>query len=290
MTEILCIAETEDVVGEVPLWSAADETLTWIDIFKPAIHRWSAATGAVASWTPPEKLGAAALCDSGRLLLAARSGLALFTPESGAFAHLARPETDRPQNIFNDGRCDRRGRFWVGSMDRMLQESSGRLHRLDGDRSSRVMAEDIWLPNGLAWSPDDRVMYIADSHEKAIYAYAFDLAAGTIRDRKLFADTSGLPGVPDGATVDTQGFLWSAQFDAGCVVRYSPDGRIDRRVALPVSRPTACTFGGAGLATLYVTTARFRLPPERLADEPWAGGVLALDVGVCGLPEPRFPG
>ena len=133
-------------------------------------------------------------------------------------------------------------------------------------------------------------MYFADSHVKTIFVYDFDLAAGTIGPRRIFATMDDRPGVPDGSSVDAEGFIWNAVFDGGCVVRYAPNGRISRTVQLPVSRPTACAFGGADLATLYVTTARFRLAPDKLAAETHAGGLLALDVGVKGLPEPLYRG
>src|SRR5579863_3051341 len=181
---IACVAQTGDVVGEVPVWSVAEEALYWIDVFKPAIHRWRAADGAVTSWTPPQKPGALALTEGGRLLVAGRSGLALYAPETGAFDVLARPEADRPGNMLNEGRCDRSGRFWVGSMDRRLEQASGRLHRLDPDGSCHVMDDGFWIPNGLAWSPDDRVLYFADSRKKLIYAYDFDVAAGAISGRR----------------------------------------------------------------------------------------------------------
>lgn len=152
------------------------------------------------------------------------------------------------------------------------------------------MDDGVWIPNGLAWSPDDRPLYLADSHRKLIFAYAFDSEAGEIRDRRVFVDTGAYVGVPDGAAVDAEGFLWSAQWDGHCVIRYAPDGRINRIVELPVTRPAACAFGGPGLETLFVTTARFRLPGEVLAAEPLAGGVLALEVGARGLPELRHRG
>jgi sugar lactone lactonase YvrE len=288
--EIACCAQTNDVLGEIPVWCPQEKAVYWIDAFKPAIHRLIPATGQLESWTPPQKLGSFALRRCGGFLLATRVGLAIFDPETQAFEVVATPEADRPNNLLNDGRCDRRGRFWVGSMDKMLEKVSGRLYRLDPDHSCHVMDEDIFLFNGLCWSPDDRIMYFADSHRHAIFAYDFDLDAGTIRNRRLFASTKERPGVPDGATVDSDGFMWSAQFDSGTIVRYAPDGRVDRVVELPVSRATACVFGGDGLDVLYVTTATFRLPEEKRRREPHAGGLLALDVGVRGVPESDFAG
>lgn len=290
MTSISCAARTEDVLGEVPLWHPAERALYWIDLFKPAIHRLDPASGAVGSWTPPMKLGSLAFCRDGRLLLAGRDGLAKFDTATGGMELLGHPDADRPENILNDGRADAVGRFWVGSMNKMLSGPTGRLFRVLPDRTWTVAAEDIWVPNSIAWSPDGRRMFFADSHRKLIWAWDFDMGSGTLGERRLFADTSDMPGVPDGSAVDVEGFLWNARFDGGCVVRYDPDGRVERTIDLPVSRPSACAFGGADLKTLYVTTARFRLPPDRLAAEPLAGGLLAIEAGVAGLPEPCFGG
>jgi L-arabinonolactonase len=289
MTDIECVAQTEDVLGEVPLWHPIEDSLYWIDLFKPAIHRFDPASQQVQSWTPPEKLGSFALRVSGGLLLAGRGGLSLYDPGSGSLDRIADPESGGTENLLNDGRCDRRGRFWVGSMNKMQERASGRLYRLEG-RHLDAVADGIWLPNSLCWSPDDRRMYFADSHLKTIFIYDFDVESGTIGARREFASMADRPGVPDGSSVDAQGFLWNTVFDGGCLVRYAPDGSIDRVLQLPVSRPTACTFGGPDLATLYVTTARFRLAPDKLAAEPYAGGVIAIDAGVKGLPEPLFAG
>ncbi|HEY4856284.1 MAG TPA: SMP-30/gluconolactonase/LRE family protein, partial [Xanthobacteraceae bacterium] len=177
--------------------------------------------------------------------------------------------------------------FWVGSMSRTMERASGVLYRLERGNVSQA-DRDIWIANGVCWSPDDRAMYLADSHVKTIFAYDFDLAAGTIGPRRVFARTGDRPGVPDGSCVDAEGCIWNAVFDGGCLVCYAPDGRIRRTLPLPVTRPTACTFGGADLAILYVTTARFRLAPDKLAVQPLAGSLLALDVGVKGLPEPLY--
>lgn len=287
MVEIACVAHTRDVLGEVPRWHPVERMLYWIDAFKPAVHRLDQMSGKLESFTPPEKLGSFAPCAGGGLLIAGRGGLARYDPASGRLDRIVDPENGGAVNILNDGRCDRNGRFWVGSMSKTMEHASGRLYRLQQGRIETI-DDGIWVANGLCWSPDDRRMYFADSHVRTLFVYDFNLAVGKIGPRRIFATMDDRPGVPDGSSVDAEGFVWNAVFDGGCVVRYAPDGRIDRTVALPVSRPTACAFGGANLATLYVTTARFRLAPEKLAAEMHAGGLLALDVGVKGLPEPLY--
>lgn len=283
------VTQTEDVLGEVPLWDRRHQTLTWIDLLKPALHRHAPRLNRTESWRPPEKLGSYALCRDDSVLIGGRGGIALWRPESGAFDRIATPEADRPDNIFNDGRCDPRGRFLVASMDKMLSGPKGRLWRVDPDqRVVLLQDEGIWLPNALCWSPDGRTLYFGDSHTKIIRAYDYDLDSGMPVNPRLFADTSEMPGVPDGASVDSEGYVWNARFDAGCLVRYAPDGRVDQIVRLPVSRPTHVTFGGTDLRTLYVTTARFRLKPDALQAEPMAGGLLRLEVDIAGLPEPCF--
>lgn len=289
MVEIACVARTMDVLGEVPRWHPVERALYWIDAFKPAIHRLDPVSGKLESWTPPEKLGSFALRAGGGLLIAGRGELAHYDPASGTLDRIVDPENGGAVNILNDGRCDRHGRFWVGSMTKTMERASGRLYRLERGHLDAV-DDDIWVANGVCWSPDDRRMYFADSHVKTIFVYDFDLAAGTIGPRRIFATMDDRPGVPDGSSVDAEGFIWNAVFDGGRVVRYAPNGRINRTVQLPVSRPTACAFGGADLGTLYVTTARFRLAPDKLAAETDAGGLLALDVGVKGLPEPLYRG
>ena len=287
--DVTCVANTQDVLGEVPRWHHEEQALYWIDAFKPAVHRLDPASGKVESWTPPDKLGSFAPRAKGGLLLAGRNGFVLYDPRSGDFERIGDPENGATTNILNDGRCDSRGRFWVGSMSRTITSPTGTLYRLDHGKVD-ALDDNIWVANGVAWSPDERVMYFADSHVHTIFAYDFNVDAGTIGKRREFAKVEGRKGSPDGASVDEDGFLWTALFDGGCIARFAPDGRLDRTIDLPVSRPTACAFGGADLRTLYVTTARFRLPPEKAAVEPYAGGMLALDVGVKGLPEPMYAG
>jgi sugar lactone lactonase YvrE len=175
-------------------------------------------------------------------------------------------------------------------MDDGLERPSGSLWRLDPDLSVHRLESGICISNALAWSPDDTRFYFADTKEQEIRAYDYNAESGAITRRRRFASTAEDPGTPDGATVDAEGFLWNAQWDGWRLVRYAPDGTVDRVVPLPVQKPTSCMFGGDGLRRLYVTTAIWDLRGEALAAQPWAGSLLSLDVGVAGLPETRFAG
>src|ERR1051326_2453836 len=258
---VACVAHTNAGLGGGPRWHPVERALYWIDAFKPAVHRLDPHSGKLDSWTPPEKLGSFAPRIDGGLLIAGRNGLARYDPASGRLERIVDPEAGGAVNILNDGRCDARGRFWVGSMSKTMARASGQLYRLERGRLDAA-DDDIWVSNGVCFAPDDTKMYFADSHVRTIFVYDFDLAAGTLGARRVFATMEG-PGVPDGSSVDADGFIWYAVFDAGCLIRYAPDGRVDRTVALPVSRPTACAFGGPDPATLYVTTAPLR-PPRAL--------------------------
>ena len=202
--------------------------------------------------------------------------------------HVARPLEGASSLRFNDGRCDRQGRFWSGTVQEARVVGEAGLWRLDGEREARRMESALTVVNGIAFSPDDRTMYVADSHVREIYAYDFDAHAGNLGARRLFARLASDAGMPDGATVDVDGCLWVAAIHGGRLIRYAPDGRLDRTIVMPVSQPTSCEFGGEGLRTLFVTSARMRLDNAALAREPLAGSLFALDVGTGGLPTPRY--
>lgn len=287
--DIKLVAQTEDVLGEVPLWHPKRKVLTWIDVLKPAFHAYDPATGTTESWTPPEKLGSYAITDSQEVLISGRNGMALWSPTDGALHRLSHPESDRPDNILNDGRTDPRGRFLVASMDKMLSGAKGRLWQVSGAKGTQLVQDkDIFLPNSICWSPDGATFYLGDSHTNLIFAHDYDVDTGAISNRRLFADTKGLPGDVDGSSVDAEGYLWNARYDGGCLIRFTPDGRVDQTLELGVTKPTHVTFGGPDLKTMYVTTARFRLPAEKLASEPFSGGLLAMDSDVAGLPEALY--
>ncbi len=290
MAELECVVAGPDMLGECPVWSVREQALYWIDIRGPAIHRLDPATGRVRSAPMPREVGSVGLRSTGGLLAAMRDGFHRCDHASGVLEPLHDPEGHLPDNRFNDGRSDRRGRYWSGTMSTGARGPFGALYRLDPDGACTVMRSAITTPNSISWSPDDRVMYFADTPTAQILAFPFDLDDGTLGEPRLFADLTAGKGRPDGSTVDAEGCLWNAEYGGGRVVRYRPDGRVDRVIAIPASQVTSCGFGGAALDTLYITTARQNLPPERLAAEPLAGGLFAVRPGVTGLPEPEFLG
>ena len=287
MTTLVRVGEQTDILGESPLWNENEQALYWVDIRRPALRRLDHASGRIKTWTLPDLVGSIALCDDGRLLVTLPEQIAAFDPATGSLATIAIPSTRIPGHRFNDGRCDRQGRFWVGTMHNLTRAPEGVLYRLDHRRRLDAMHSGICIPNCLAWSPDGRTMYFADSLLYTIFAYDFDPIAGDMSGKRVFA-TSQAPAFPDGSTVDAEGCLWNAEFNGWRVVRYAPDGRIDRVIEVPTHRPTCCAFGGPNLDILYITTASQQMSADELAQQPLAGALLAVDVGVRGLVEPRF--
>ena len=281
---VRALGEARTSVGENPLFDARTNRLYWIDVREtPAIHALDLASGAERRWPSKEDIGSIALTHGDQLVAGLRSGFAFFDPAKGTWSAIADPEADLAGNRMNDGKCDPAGRFWCTSMNPESGLAEGSLYVLEPDLSHRRVHSGYFTPNGIAWSLDGATMYIADTRRGAIFAFAFDAARGTLGERRIFADLGAMPGGPDGATVDAQGGLWSAQFDGACLVRYDAGGRMDRVVRLPVSKPTSCTFGGPDYRDLYVTTATRGLDASARAAQPLAGRVLVVDVGVQGL-------
>ena len=284
------VGDTRDILGEVPVWSAAEQALYWVDVRAPCIRRRDDATGAVQSWPMPELAGCIALRAGRRgLIVGLRSSVALFDPATGTLEQFPAPHAGKPQMRFNDGKCDPQGRFWVGSMDDVGRGPVGTLYRFDAGKYTAVL-EGIAVPNGLCWSPDGTTMYFVDSLGPVIWSYPFDPASGEPGERRLFARLPEGAGMPDGATVDADGFMWSACYGGSLVTRYAPDGSVERSIAVPVSQPTSCAFGGADLATLFITSASQRLSAEALQRQPLAGALFALRTGTRGCPEPQYAG
>jgi sugar lactone lactonase YvrE len=285
-----CAVRGADRLGECPLWDDRSRLLWWVDSRAPALKRFDPSSGETHAIELPEIIGSFAFRSTRGMVAALQSGLYRFDPDSRTLEAIARPESDQPENRFNDGRCDRAGRFWAGTMSDVRRDPTGALYRLAPDGACTRMRSDVIVPNSIAWSPDDRTMYFADTYRNRIYAYDYDLAGGEIRNERTFVDAAAHPGRPDGSAVDADGCLWNCEYGGWRVVRYRPDGRVDREVPLPVGNPTCCCFGGANLDILYVTSATQRLTASELAEQPLAGSVFAFWPGVQGLAEGRYSG
>jgi L-arabinonolactonase len=278
------------VLGESPIWSVREGVLYWIDTRGQSIYRLDFGSGKRQQWKTPGELRPSAIAlRRGGLVLTMKNGVSFLDTASGKIEHVVDPEND-PTTRLNDAKVDRDGRFWFGSMEENGTTPTGRLYRLDANRKATALDEGINLPNGPCWSPDDKRMYLGDSPNRTIWVYDFDRAAGTVRNKRPFAKIPANEGMPDGATVDSAGYLWSARVDHAMLVRYAPDGSIERTVSLPVKRPTSVAFGGADLRTLYITTATRGLTDEELKAQPHAGAILAMRVDVPGVPEPEYAG
>ena len=262
--------DSGDRLGECPLWDERAQALWWVDIHAPAIKRFDGRATEV--FPMPEPVGSIALRDKGGLLAAMQTGIFVF--QDKALRLLVAPEAHDKAQRFNDGRCDRQGRFWVGTLKDPEFTPTGLLFRLEG-KKIEVRRAGIKVPNSLAWSPDGRTMYFADSPRHKIWAFDYAPGTGEATNERVFAAPH--PGFPDGSCVDAEGGLWNAEYGNARVVRYAPDGKIDRAIAVPARAPTCCCFGGARLDTLYITSAD-------------GGGVFAFVPGVKGLPESRFSG
>jgi sugar lactone lactonase YvrE len=285
-----CAVDCKNVLGEGAVWCPREHVLWWIDISNPSLWRFDPRADRVDHWPLPKPPGSFALRKTGGFLFAFRNGLATLDAPGGELQWREVPGLALGDERFNDGKADRAGRFWSGTLDRRLAAPIGQLYRVEPGFRVTAVDRGFTISNGIGWSPDDRTMYFTDTPSRRIYRYDFDPAAGTVANRRVLVEVEPGHGGPDGMTVDAEGFVWSAQFDRWCVNRYAPDGRLDRSIRLPVQRPTTCMFGGPDLATLYVTSARMDLADAALAGQPQAGGVFALEPGVRGLPEPRFAG
>lgn len=279
--------QAEDKLGEGPVWSVAEQALYWVDILGPSLQRWQPESGKVDGWLMPSYIGSFALREKGGLVVALRDGLYTFDRGSQQLENLCRPEAEL-NTRFNDGKCDRHGRFWAGTMAFEEGHYIGALYRLDRDGTCHQMRSNVSCSNGLGWSLDNRTMYYTDSPTQNIFAYDFDPETGTIRNERVFASDEDC--IPDGLTVDAEGYVWGAKWDGWKVVRYAPDGSVDREINLPVQRPTSCTFGGPDMNLLYITSAKIGLSPNELAEQPLAGNVFVVETDVRGLPEPFYAG
>ena len=282
--------DANDFLGEGPVWDAESQSLYWVDIKRPAIRRWSPSTGAENAWALPSDVGSFALRESGGMIVALRTGIALLDVESGEVTPVHDPEAEIATNRFNDGKCDPQGRFWAGTMDDAGVEYSGALYRIDSDLSCHRILTQVCCSNGLGWSPDGLTLYFSDTWTYRVDQFDFDPETGTISNRRPFAKVPPGEGAPDGLVVDAEGGVWSARWEGSRVVHYTPDGSVDRSIAMPVASPTSFTFGGSDLKDLYVTSAQFGQTPAQLAERRMSGGLFRVEVEVGGQGDVKFRG
>jgi sugar lactone lactonase YvrE len=285
-----CVLNVHAQLGECPRWDERARVLYWVDILAPALHRFDPATGVDDVFALPEHIGCFALREGGGFIAGLRSGIWTLDESARPLERIAANPENTATSRFNDGRCDPAGRFFAGTIDEPKAGGHAHLYRLSGGKLDALSA-GLLTSNGLAFSADQRWIYHSDTPNFVIYRAPYDLATGACGAREVWAriePTATDRGRPDGATVDAEGYYWSAFYEGGRVVRFAPDGTVDAVYPLPVRCPTMCAFGGDDLRTLYITTARAGRDAEELAREPLAGGLFAMRVDVPGLPEPRW--
>jgi len=288
---IECVAPVGSVLGEGPVWDERSGTLYWVDIKAPALYATDVATRETRRWSMPERIGAVGLREGPGLVAALKSGFAFIDLPAGTVRPIVDPESDRPGNRLNDGKVDPLGRFWAGSMDDEERAPTGHLYRLDPDLSVERFEIGFCVTNGIGWSGDGRRLYFADTFERRIHVYDFDMGAGRVGAARVFAEIPADQGYPDGLTVDAEDHVWGAHWGGGRITRYRPDGSIERVLELPAPLVTSCCFGGPRLETLYVTTASINLDEATRAAAPLSGGLFAVTgLGVRGRSCGRFRG
>jgi len=291
---IECIWRGPAELGECPIWDERRQRLFWIDSLQCRIWCCDASGRDLHHWQLPEVIGSIGLREDGGFIAGLASGFALLDLASGDEARSERigdPEPDLADTRLNDGKVDRQGRFWCGSMNRDFAEPNASLYRLEETLSWQKVDSGITVSNGLAFSLDGATLYFSDSRVDRSYRYDLDQQSGALSNRRAFIDTGSYRGRIDGATVDARGNYWGALFEGGAIGCFSPQGDLLHHIGLPVSCPTMCAFGGERMNVLYVTSATFSLDHEKLAQEQQAGGLFAIHgLDAQGIPEPRFKG
>ncbi len=287
------LSAQRDQLGECPRWHAETQTLWWVDITQHQIHRHHPASGQHKVIQLQEEIGCFIWREKGGLLVALQSGFHFIDDiNNPTLTPVVDPEADKPWQRFNDGRCDPKGRFIAGTMNARKDDSFGTFYQLNPDLSVRPLVGKSWTCNGMAFSPDGKTLYWSDTpiQNRNIYRCDYDPETGEVSNQQLFFHVPEGMGRPDGATVDSEGNYWSAQYAGSRVLCISPQGELLHEIMLPVTNPTMPCFGGPDLKTLYVTSASQGMSAEHLAAHPLEGAVLAIPMDVAGLPEVAFAG
>jgi sugar lactone lactonase YvrE len=289
--QVELLVDFRAVVGEGPLWDERAQVLYWVDIMGHQLCSFDPARKANTAIDVGQPVGTVVVRESGGLMLALHHGLASFDLETRELKILADPEAHLPENRFNDGKCDPAGRFWAGTMAFNAARGVGSLYCMDADLSVRRMLGDISVSNGIVWSLDHKTMYYIDSLKADVRAYDYELATGNIAGERIVCRIPAELGLPDGMAIDAEGMLWVAHYNGSRVCRWNPHtGQVLETIPLPVSRVTACAFGGKELDQLYITSASQGMGGEDWKQEPHAGGLFVCQPGVRGVPTYRFKG
>jgi sugar lactone lactonase YvrE len=284
----LLVADVHAALGEGPVWVERETSLYWLDIKGLKIFRLDSG-GGVTEWVTPMRVGSIAPRASGGFIGGTEHGIAEIDLDSNRFEIILDPEKGQPGNRFNDGKLDRQGRFWAGTMDDAEHADSGTLYRLDPDLSLTAFDRGYRVTNGPAFSPDGSLMYHNDSARQVTFRFELG-AGGEFGERRAFLQFGRGDGFPDGMTVDSEGCLWIAFWDGWCLRRYSPEGEWLETIRMPVARPTSCTFGGRDLDQLYISSASIDLDEQAIEMQPNAGGLFMVTPGVQGIKDAPFAG
>jgi L-arabinonolactonase len=288
-----CILDARAAVGEGAVWCEREQVLWWVDIEACALYRFDPAAGQNQAWSMPCRIGCFALRERGGLVVALENGFHLFDPGAGTLEAIVDPEADKPGNRFNDGTTDSKGRFVAGTMPMGPREPVAALYRLSPDQHCEQLFGGLIVTNGCAFSPDGRTLYFSDSEPsiRTIWSCDYDPDGGAVTGRRVFVDTHGLAGRPDGGTIDADGCYWMAGVGGWQLVRFTPAGKVDQIIDMPVEKPTKIAFGGPSFDVIYVTSIGTGLTPGSEPRQQLAGGIFALQVpSVQGLPHSRFAG
>ncbi len=292
--EISTIVAGAERLGEGAVWDTEDQRLWWVDITGGLIHCYNPDDNSNNTFSFGEPVGCIARRQNGGLVVAAKSGFWFFDPFTGQKTHITDPETDMPENRFNDGAVDPAGRFWAGTMkDGGTPRQQGKFYLLDTELKLTTMDMLVYTTNGLAFSPDGNTMYFSDSNKmtRTIWSCSYDSATGLTGNIETFFDTRQVAGRPDGGTVDAEGCYWMAGVSGWQLYRISPQGELLFTLDVPVEKPTKPMFGGKNLNILYLTSIGFGLTSGSEVNQPDAGGLFAITgLGVTGVPQPRFKG
>ncbi|NOT76223.1 MAG: SMP-30/gluconolactonase/LRE family protein [Cyclobacteriaceae bacterium] len=265
------------LLGEGPVWDSQRNVICWIDILNGNIHQYSPESKKHETFPMGQMIGSFSICTNGNFLAALKNGFAFVDRQSGSIENIIDPESDKPGNRFNDGKCDPQGRFWAGTLALSEEKGAGSLYTLDRDLTVTKKLSDVTISNGLAWTGDQQTLYYIDTPTSSIFSFSFEKDTGKISDRKVIIKIPTSDGYPDGMSIDAEGMLWIAHWDGWQLSRWNPStGEKLLKINMPVARVTSCTFGGDNFEDLYITTARKELTEEQLAKQPLAGSLFVI--------------